>query len=117
MAIVVIPLALVMIAFAVANRHAVTISFDPFSSNEPVASVTLPLFALIFALLIVGVILGGSVTWLRHGRWRWIARRSELELRNLRGKIAAMEGREGPLAPHLQPRSQLPRSQIQPPAA
>jgi uncharacterized integral membrane protein len=116
-AIIVIPLALVMIAFAVANRHSVTISLDPFSSNEPVASVTLPLFVLIFVLLIVGVILGGSATWLRHGRWRWLARRSEAELRKLRGKIAAMEGREGPSALGPQPGSPLPRSQLRPPAA
>jgi uncharacterized integral membrane protein len=72
-AIVVIPIAIIMIAFAVANRHSVTISLDPFSSNDPVASVTLPLFALIFFLLIVGVFIGGAATWLRHGRWRWRA--------------------------------------------
>jgi len=76
-AIVVIPIAIIMIAFAVANRHSVTISLDPFSSNDPVASVTLPLFALIFFLLIVGVFIGGAATWLRHGRWRWMARRLE----------------------------------------
>jgi uncharacterized integral membrane protein len=64
-AIVVIPIAIIMIAFAVANRHSVTISLDPFSSNDPVASVTLPLFALIFFLLIVGVFIGmaGGAGW------------------------------------------------------
>jgi uncharacterized integral membrane protein len=116
-AIVVIPLALLMIAFAVANRHSVTISLDPFSSSEPVASLTLPLFAVIFALLIIGVLVGGSATWLRHGRWRWMARRLEAELRSLRGKVAAMEGREGPSAPDLQQRPPAPRSQLRPPAA
>ena len=39
---ILIPLAIVIIAFAVANRHLVTVSFDTFSGNEPVASVTLP---------------------------------------------------------------------------
>ena len=116
-AIVVIPIALIMIAFAVANRHSVKISLDPFASNDPVASITLPLFALIFLLLIVGVFIGGAATWLRHGRWRWMARRLEAELRNLRGKMAAMEGGEGPSAPGQPQRPPPPRAQLRPPAA
>ncbi len=116
-AIVLIPLALILIALAVANRHSVTISLDPFAGSEPAVAVTLPLFALIFVLLIVGVFIGGAATWLRHGRWRWMARRLEGELRSLRGKIAAMEGREAPLAPGLQQRQPQPRPQLRPPAA
>jgi uncharacterized integral membrane protein len=116
-AIVVVPLALVMIALAVANRHSVTISLDPFAGNEPAVAVTLPLFALIFLLLIVGVVIGGGATWLRHGRWRWMARRLEAELHQLRGKIAAMEGREPPDAPSRQRGQPQPRPQLRPPAA
>jgi uncharacterized integral membrane protein len=116
-AIVVMPIALVMIAFAVANRHLVTISLDPFASNDPVASVTLPLFALVFLLLIVGVFIGGAASWLRHGRLRWMARRLEAELRKLRVKIATIEGGEGPTAPGLQQRPPPARSQLRPPAA
>jgi uncharacterized integral membrane protein len=116
-AIVVIPLALVMIALAVANRHSVTISLDPFAGSEPAVSVTLPLFALIFLLLIIGVFIGGSATWLRHGRWRWMARRLEGELKSLRGKIAAMEGRDGASAPGFRQPLAKPRSQLRPPAA
>jgi uncharacterized integral membrane protein len=116
-AIVLIPLALVMIALAVANRHPVKISLDPFAAAEPAVSVTLPLFALIFALLIIGVVIGGAATWLRHGRWRWMARRLEADVRNLRGKIAAMEGREPPDAPGRQQGRPQPRPQLRPPAA
>ncbi len=116
-AIVVIPLALVLIALAVANRHSVTISLDPFAGNQPAVSMTLPLFALIFLLLIIGVFIGGTATWLRHGRWRWMARRLEADLRNLRGKIAAMEGGEGTAASGPEQRPLQPRSQLRPPAA
>ena len=55
-ALIVIPLALIFIVFAVANRHFVTVSFDPFSSANPSVSVSLPLFVLIIAIAILGVI-------------------------------------------------------------
>jgi len=91
-AIVLVPLAIIIVAFAVANRHLVTVSFDPFGGGEPAASVTLPLFALIIVLLIIGVAIGGFASWLRHGKWRGAARRFERELGQLRGKLAALEG-------------------------
>ena len=82
----------VIIAFAVANRQAVTVSFDPFSGHDPAATVSLPLFALVIVLLIIGVLIGGSASWLRQGKWRGAARRFERELDVLRGKLAALEG-------------------------
>ena len=60
-AIIVIPLAVVIIAFAIANRQIVTVSFDPFSVTEPAAVVALPLFALIILLLIIGVLMGRRI--------------------------------------------------------
>ena len=91
-AIVLVPLTVVIIAFAVANRQIVTVSFDPFSAGEPAASVTLPLFVLVILLLIVGVLIGGLASWLRQGKWRQTARRFERELHHLRGKVATLEG-------------------------
>jgi uncharacterized integral membrane protein len=116
-AIVVIPLALILIVFAVANRRGVTVSLDPFASNEPAVSLTLPLFALMFVVLIVGVLIGGAATWLRQGRFRWIAHRLEAELRNLRAKIATIEAGQRPSTPGLQDRPKEPRTQLRPPAA
>ena len=43
-ALVVIPVAVVFLIFAVANRRMVTVSFDPFNSADPSLGVTLPLF-------------------------------------------------------------------------
>ena len=94
-AIVVIPLAVIIIAFAVANRQIVTVSFDPFSVTEPAASITLPLFALIILLLIVGVLIGGAAAWLRQSRWRSTARRLEREVAELGAKVDAMGGPTG----------------------
>ena len=75
-AVIVVPLAAVIIAFAVANRQAVTVSFDPFSSAAPAYAATVPLFVLIFILLILGVIVGGVAAWLRQAKWRRTARSS-----------------------------------------
>ena len=45
-AIIVVPIAAVIVAFAVANRQTVTVSFDPFSSASPAYAATLPLFVI-----------------------------------------------------------------------
>ena len=94
-ALILIPLAVVIIGFAVANRQIVTVSFDPFSVTEPAAVLTLPLFALIILLLIVGVLIGGAAAWLRQSRWRSSARRLEREVADLRQKVDALGGPAG----------------------
>ena len=89
-AIVLVPLAIVLIAFAVANRHAVTVSFDPFSDNEPAASVTLPLFVLIILLLIGGVLIGRAPL---RARAATVARQNRRARRDA-GKAPAGPGTE-----------------------
>ena len=74
-----LPLAVIAVALAVANRKPVTLSLDPFAPDHPAVSVTLPLFAIIFAAVIVGVIAGGLVTWARQGRYRKEARAARRE--------------------------------------
>ena len=87
-ALVVIPLGLIFIVFAVANRHPVTVSFDPFNSADPSVAVTLPLFVVIVAVAILGVVAGGSATWFRQRRWRRAARQHEADARRARGEAA-----------------------------
>ena len=69
-ALVAIPLGLIFIVFAVANRHLVTVSFDPFNSTDPSLGVRLPLFVVIIAVAILGVVAGGTATWFRQRHWR-----------------------------------------------
>ena len=83
-AVILVPLAAIIIAFAVANRQIVTVSFDPFDTAQPAYAASLPLFVLIFILVIIGVLVGGTATWLRQARWRWAAQRAENENRELR---------------------------------
>ena len=87
-ALLVIPLGLIFIVFAVANRHFVTVSFDPFNSANPAVSVSLPLFAVIIAVAMLGVAAGGLATWFRQHRWRRAARQYETEARQARAEIA-----------------------------
>ena len=76
---VLIPLGLIFVVFAVANRHLVTVSFDPFNSTDPSIAFTLPLFVVIIAVAIAGVVAGGSATWFRQRHWRRAARRHEAD--------------------------------------
>lgn len=86
-AIIVIPPAVLLIAFAVANRHSVTVSFDPFTAVNPAYAATLPLFAVILLVLIVGVVVGGVAAWIRQSKWRRMARQLDGEARQLRAEL------------------------------
>ena len=98
-AVIFIPLGLIFIVFAVANRHFVTVAFDPFNATDPALAVSLPLFVLIIAVAIVGVVAGGCATWLGQRRWRRAARQHEAHARrawaeaaDLRAAVAASRG-------------------------
>jgi uncharacterized integral membrane protein len=101
--VIVVPLAAVIVAFAVANRELVTVSFDPFSSTNPAYAATLPLFILIFVLVILGVIVGGAAAWLRQAHWRRAARQLDAEARLLRQELSALRNRFAADAPPAAP--------------
>ena len=96
---IVVPLAVILIAFAVANRQSVTVSFDPLSSTSPAYAATLPLFILIFALLILGVLIGGAVAWVGQTKWRRTARKLDGEVRILHQELDAIRRRFAPEPP------------------
>src|SRR5450631_3976696 len=85
-AMVLIPLGLVFIVFAVANRHLVTVSFDPFNSTDPSVAVA-----------ILGVVAGGCATWFRQRHWRRAARQHEADARQARTQLAEL--RAGAMTP------------------
>ena len=76
-----LPTGLLLITLAVANRHEVQLTLDPFRPETPVLSLVLPFYVYLFASLIVGVLLGGTAMWLSQSRWRRSAR--------LQGRAAA----------------------------
>jgi uncharacterized integral membrane protein len=91
--IVLVPIAVLALIFAVANRQLVTISVDPFSVENPAYAVQVPAFLVIFISLIVGVILGGTAVWFGKLRWQMAAHRAEKELARLRTERAEAEER------------------------
>ncbi len=97
---IVLPLAAVIIAFAVANRQMVTVSFDPFTSVNPAYAATFPLFILIFILVILGVVVGGTAAWLRQSHWRRAARKLDGEVRQLRQELSLARERAAAAEAH-----------------
>ncbi len=71
---VTLPVALVLLAFIVANRHQVLVSIDPFDAAAPAFALSMPVFVLMFGCLLVGVIIGGIAVWFGQGQFRKEAR-------------------------------------------
>ena len=92
---ILIPLGLIFIAFAVANRHLVTVSFDPFNSSDPSLGFTLPLFVVIIGVAMLGVVAGGAATWFRQRHWRRAARQNEADARAARAQLADLRAGAG----------------------
>ncbi len=69
-----IPLAIILIALSVANRAPVMATVDPFNPGNPALSFSLPLFTIVLAALIAGVVLGSFLTWISQGKHRSRAR-------------------------------------------
>jgi uncharacterized integral membrane protein len=91
-ALVLLPIAILIVLLAVANRQIVTLSLDPFSRAAPEFSADLPLFAVIFAAVMLGVVIGGIAAWLaqgKHRRERRLYRREANTLRNETDRLRA----------------------------
>ena len=116
-ALILVPLAVVLVTFAVANRQTVIISFDPFDQTHPAFALALPLFALILLLAIGGVIVGGAAAWLKQSKWRRAARLAQGQARELRAELDRLRRRIGEPSIETLPADYPPRLSIPPPAA
>lgn len=97
-----IPIAIVLIALAVANRGAVPFTLDPFNPGSPGLTINWPLFVYLFAALGLGLIVGSVATWLRQGHYRKAARERASEVRALRDQAMRDQAvRTGPSQPSL----------------
>jgi uncharacterized integral membrane protein len=105
---VLLPVAIVSVVVAVANRAPVTVSLDPFGRELSSFSFSAPLFAVILLAMMLGVVIGGFAVWWKQGRYRRRCRLAESELSAARadverlrqelGRGTAAEATGGPLA-------------------
>ena len=72
-------LSVILITLFVINRNEVRLVLDPFNPKHPAFALSMPFFWLMFALLLIGAIVGGMATWLTQGKWRRTARQRTQE--------------------------------------
>ncbi|MEO6011962.1 MAG: LapA family protein [Devosia sp.] len=90
--VVLVPLCLVLIVFALANRQLVVVNFNPFAPSEALTTpgVGVPLFLVLFTILLFGVLLGGIATWFAQSQHRRDERVYRRETERLNREVDAM---------------------------
>lgn len=87
--IVTVPLAAVVISFAVSNRDPAVLKLWPLPFE-----LEMPVFLPVLCALVVGFITGGVVAWWSGGRHRRLARRQTNKLRRVSAEAEALKARE-----------------------
>lgn len=87
--IVFVPLALIILFFALSNRIFVPIRMDPFAAPDDPSAIVLqaPLFMVALVAMAIGVLAGGLSSWLGHLPTRRDARVARAEARKTRLEI------------------------------
>ncbi len=75
-----LPILVVLLLVALANRHTVMFSLDPVTPEQPWLGIEVPLWVVLYAGILLGLMAGGVATWMRQSKWRKKARRLEREL-------------------------------------
>ena len=86
---ILLPLAAIIVIFAIHNRHTVAVDLWPLTMDA-----SPPLFVLVLCTFLVGFLIGGVVAWLSGGRSRGRARREHYRLRDLEREAAAKKQAE-----------------------
>ncbi|KAA2237905.1 lipopolysaccharide assembly protein LapA domain-containing protein [Salinarimonas soli] len=96
-ALLLVPLSLIVVLLAIANRGPVRLSLDPFSADAPMLSYELPLFLVLFGAVMLGVLIGGIASWLGQSGHRRAGRRYRREARTLRTEVQQTRSHPGGL--------------------
>ena len=80
-----------VVAIALANKEMVQVSANPFGTPDKSLSASVPLFLVMFAMFIAGMVFGGVLTWFGQGKHRRAARKAKAEAANLRMQVTKPE--------------------------
>ena len=86
-----IPLAIILIVFSVANRGSVSLTLDPFNPGNPLLTMGVPLFVIILTSMMIGVLIGGTATWLKQGKHRKRARTEKSRAEDIKVEAEALK--------------------------
>lgn len=85
---VLVPLCLIVLVFALANRHMVAVNFNPLVGvDETAPGFGMPLFLVIYAVLFIGISLGGLAVWFTQASHRREEKRHRREAEKLRAEL------------------------------
>ena len=97
---VLVPFSALLIAFALANRQLVTVNLNPFVAPvDPTAGYGVPLFVVLYVVLLIGVLLGGIATWFAQGHHRRRERHWRREAHQLNTELEAQRRAVGQVKP------------------
>lgn len=91
---ILVPVALLVALFALANRAPVMIALDPFTPESPVWSISGPLWVVLFVTFALGVLVGGCAAWLVQGKHRRRERVYKREANDLRREVDRVKAKE-----------------------
>lgn len=92
---IIIPIAIVLIALAVANRHGVPLRLDVFNPQNPALTINAPFYLWLLAAVAVGIVIGGIASWFGQGKHRKQERRYKREAAKLRYEVEDRKRKEG----------------------
>ncbi|MDE2383999.1 MAG: DUF1049 domain-containing protein [Alphaproteobacteria bacterium] len=101
-----IPIFIIVMGFAVANRQWTQLSLDPFNQATPALAITLPLWIMAFIGIFIGMLTGWFFCWRAQGKWRRLARERQREIARLQDEIALAQ--QGPAKMEAQMLAPLP---------
>ena len=90
--IITLPVALVVVVFALANRQAVEIKLWPFG-----LTLDLPIFIVVLLSALAGFFIGAMIMWFAAGKYRKRARRANYRITELEQDLRNLERRHAKL--------------------
>lgn len=85
-----VPVGIVLIVLAVANRQPVTLALNPFQPQDSLLSVSAPFFIFLILAVLVGMLIGSMATWWSQGRYRKQARHEAKQVVKLQKETKAV---------------------------